>query len=89
MEVTHAPPIAYGVKEKTKEELFEDATLAVKQSNDVKVFTNFLEAFMEAESEHIGKSLSKEDFNLRSASLCAEAYATAQLMLQDIKGKTE
>jgi hypothetical protein len=89
MEVTHAPPLAYAVKEKTKEELLEDATLAVKNSTDVNTFVSFLKAFLEAESEHIGRNLSKEHFNLRTAALCAEAYATGQLLLDSIESKTE
>ena len=87
MEVTHAPPIAYGVKDKTAEALLEDATLIVKQAPAKGLFIDFLKAFMEAESQHIGKSLSKDNFNLRNASLCAEAYATAQLMLEAIEDK--
>jgi hypothetical protein len=61
----------------------EEATKAVRKTKNLKVFLEFLEAFKQEEEEHIRKALNPEDpkdFNLRSASLCAEAYAAAQLM---------
>jgi hypothetical protein len=56
----------------------------IKKSKDLKKFLNFLEAFKVEEEGHIRKALNPEDekdFNLRSAGLCNEAYATAQLMV--------
>lgn len=47
--------------------------------------TEFLNAFKKAEEEHINNFLGKDNFNLRSAALCAEAYSVAELMLTIIK----
>ena len=60
--------------------MLEEATAKVKKAKNKQVFIDFLQAFMDEEEQHIGKHLSAEDFNLRSASLCAEAYAAAHLM---------
>ena len=57
---------------------------AAKALKDNELVAEFLEAFKADEETHIGKFLSKEDFNLRSAALCAEAYSVAQLMLNTI-----
>ena len=73
-----------------KEKELERLASLVKVSVDHDLFTAFLDAFKEAEEEHIRKALNPEDpkdFNLRSASLCAEAYAAADLMLTTIKGE--
>jgi hypothetical protein len=80
MEVTHAPAIAYEPKEKTKDEILEETAKAVKDSSDKQVFIDYLEAFKEAEREHIENFLTEGNFNLRNASLCAEAYAAAELL---------
>ena len=80
MEVTHAPPIAYEPKEKTKDELLDDAAKAVRESSEVETFIKYLEAFKEAEREHISNFLTEDNFNLRNASLCAEAYSAAELL---------
>ena len=59
----------------------------VKKSKDLEKFLDFLKAFKTEEEEHIRKALNPEDpkdFNLRSASLCAEAFATADLMIRNI-----
>lgn len=72
------------------EERLEEATKAVRKARNVAVFTEFLNAFMAEEEHHIRNSLNPEDqkdFNLRSAALCAEAYAAAQLMLTSIEDK--
>lgn len=69
------------------EEELDQAAKTVKDSEDSELFLKFLEAFKAAESEHISKSLNPEDpkdFNLRSANLCAEAYAAADLMIKII-----
>lgn len=61
---------------------------AIKKSNDLQKFLDFLEAFKVEEEKHIRNALNPEDpkdFNLRSANLCAEAYATADLMINSIK----
>ena len=63
---------------------------AIKKSNDLQKFLDFLEAFKVEEEKHIRNALNPEDpkdFNLRSAALCAEAYAAADLMLLTIKGE--
>ena len=65
----------------------EKETEALKKSKDLKKFLNFLEAFKAEEGKHIQAALNPEDqkdFNLRSANLCAEAYATADLMIKTI-----
>lgn len=70
------------------EEKLEEATEAVKKARNVKVFIDYLNAFKAAEEDHIRKSLNPEDpkdFNLRSAALCAEAYAAAELMVKSIE----
>ncbi len=66
----------------------EEAGKAVRKVKNLKVFTDFLEAFKADEESHIKNFLNPEDpkdFNLRSAALCAEAYSVAQLMLTIIK----
>lgn len=66
----------------------EEATEKVKASADVKVFIDFLEAFKSEEEQHIRSALNPEDpkdFNLRNANLCAEAHATASLMIESIE----
>lgn len=66
----------------TKDAL-EEATKAVRKAKNLKVFLEFLDAFKQEEESHIRKALNPEDpkdFNLRSANLCAEAYAAAELM---------
>jgi hypothetical protein len=66
-----------------KEKELDKAAEAVKKTRNVDVFIKFLEAFKAAEEEHIRSALNPEDskdFNLRQASLCAEAYAAADLM---------
>ena len=68
----------------------DQATQAVRKARNSKVFLDFLEAFKQEEELHINNALNPEDpkdFNLRSASLCAEAYAAASLMSQMIKGE--
>lgn len=70
------------------EEKLEEATKAVKKARNVKVFIDYLNAFKGAEEEHIQRALNPEDpkdFNLRSAALCAEAYAAAALMVTSIE----
>ena len=84
MEVTHAPAIAYAPKEKTKDEILDEAAKAVKESSDKQVFIDYLEAFKGAEREHIENFLTEDNFNLRNASLCAEAYSAAELMYKSI-----
>ena len=66
--------------------MLEEAASKVKKTENKQVFIDFLQAFMDEEEQHINKSLSTEDFNLRSASLCAEAYAAASLMKGMIDG---
>ena len=59
----------------------------IKESKDLQKFLDFLTAFKLEEEEHIRKALNPEDpkdFNLRGASLCAEAFATADLMIRKI-----
>ena len=61
----------------------EDCANAVKKVKNVSVFIKFLEAFKAEEQDHIKKALDPKDpkdFNLRAASLCAEAYGAADLM---------
>lgn len=73
-----------------KEKELERLTNLVKVSVDADLFVAFLNAFKDAEEEHIRKALNPEDpkdFNLRSAALCAEAYATADLMVGMIQAK--
>ena len=84
MEVTHAPAIAYEPKEKTRDELLDIAANTVKKSPDKQVFIDYLEAFKEAERGHIENFLTEDNFNLRNASLCAEAYSAAELMYKSI-----
>lgn len=70
------------------ESKLEEATKAVKKAKNVKVFIDYLNAFKDAEEEHIQRALNPEDpkdFNLRSAALCAEAYAAAALMVTSIE----
>lgn len=66
--------------------MLEEATEKIKKANNRQLFTDFLQAFMDEEEQHISKHLSTEEFNLRSASLCAEAYAAAHLMKEMIEG---
>lgn len=73
-----------------KEKQLDDSALAVKKARNVNVFIEFLKAFKEAEEEHIRSALNPEDpkdFNLRQASLCAEAYAAADLMHKMVSKK--
>lgn len=63
----------------------EEAAAKVHKTKNKQVFIDYLQAFMDEEETHIRKFLSTEDFNLRSASLCAEAYAAAQLMKSQIE----
>lgn len=67
----------------SKEKELDECAEAVKKTKDINIFIEFLEAFKSAEEEHIRNNLNPEDqkdFNLRQASLCAEAYAAAHLM---------
>jgi len=73
-----------------KEKELDRLAKLVKFSTDFELFESFIEAFKSAEEVHIRKALKPEDpndFNLRSAALCAEAYAAADLMLSTIKGE--
>lgn len=63
----------------------EEAAAEVNKADNKQVFIDYLDAFMQEEETHIKKFLSAETFNLRSASLCAEAYAAAQLMKSQIE----
>jgi hypothetical protein len=63
----------------------EEAAAKVRKTKNKQVFIDFLQAFMDEEEAHIRKFLSTEDFNIRSASLCAEAYAAGQLMKNTIE----
>lgn len=63
----------------------EEAAAKVKKTKNKQVFIDYLQAFIDEEEEHIRKFLSNEDFNIRAASLCAEAYAAAQLMKNQIE----
>lgn len=65
--------------------MLEEAAAKVGKAKNKKVFLDYLDAFMSEEEDHIRKFLSAEDFNIRSASLCAEAYAAAQLMKTQIE----
>lgn len=60
--------------------MLEEAAQKIKEAKNKELFIDFLQAFMDEEEQHINKHLSAEDFNLRTASLCAEAYAAARLM---------
>lgn len=65
----------------------EKETEIVKKSKDLQKFLDFLIAFKTEEEDHIRKALNPEDpkdFNLRAAGLCAEAFATADLMIRNI-----
>ena len=73
-----------------KEKELERLAKLVKNSVDFNLFESYFEAFKSAEEEHIRAALNPEDskeFNLRSAALCAEAYAAADLMLSTIKNQ--
>ena len=63
----------------------EEAAAKVNKAKNRKVFIDYLDAFMSEEDAHIRKFLSAEDFNIRSASLCSEAYAAAYLMKEQIE----
>ena len=63
----------------------EEAAAEVNKSENKQVFIDYLQSFMDEEENHIRKFLSEKDFNLRSASLCSEAYAAAQLMKSQIE----
>lgn len=67
-----------------KEELLKEQALGLSDNPKV---VEFLTTFMDVEEQHINKFLSKDDFNLRNANLCAEAYSVARLMLNMIEGK--
>ena len=63
----------------------EQCITAVRKVKNLNVFIQFLEAFKAEEESHIKKALNPEDpndFNLRAAGLCGEAYAAADLMYQ-------
>ena len=63
----------------------EEAAIKVKKIKNKQVFIDYLQAFMDEEEAHIRKSLSNEDFNIRLAASCAEAFAAAQLMKNQIE----
>jgi hypothetical protein len=63
----------------------EKATVKVYKTKNKQVFIDYLQAFMDEEETHIRKFLNTEEFNLRAAALCAEAYAAAQLMKSQIE----
>lgn len=63
----------------------EEAAAKVHKARNKQVFIDYLQAFMDEEETHIRKFLNTEEFNLRSASLCAEAYAAAQLMKSQVE----
>ena len=63
----------------------DESIQTVKKTKNINVFIQFLEAFKAEEESHIKKALNPEDpndFNLRAAGLCGEAYAAADLMYQ-------
>ncbi len=65
-------------------EALTKATKAVAKSKDLQKFLDFLEAFKADESSHIQGCFNDEKWDIRTAALCAEAYATAQLLIQTI-----
>lgn len=67
----------------SNEEALVDLAQKVNESKSINLFLEFLEKFKEVEAEHIQNLLSKSD--IRSANLCAEAYATADLIITTIK----
>lgn len=71
------------MSDETKEALAK-ATKAVAKSKDVQKFIDFLEAFKLDESSHIQDCFKENNWDIRTAALCAEAYAAAQLMITTI-----
>lgn len=62
--------------------LLDEVSTKLRDNPDV---AEFFTVFKTVEEEHVNNFLSKENFNLRAASLCAEAYGVAQLMENIIK----
>ena len=65
-------------------EALAKATNAVAKSKDVQKFLDFLEAFKLDEASHIEHCFKDNQWDIRTAALCAEAYATAELMITTI-----
>jgi hypothetical protein len=69
------------------EEKLKLSAEVIRMSKDFSAFKYFLEAYIECEIQHIDSFLSKEEYpNIRSASLCYEALATAKGLLELIDG---
>lgn len=68
----------------SKEEELTELAIKVSQSSAIDLFCEFLEKFKEVEAEHIQLLIEKSD--VRAASLCAEAYATIELVLKKLEG---
>ena len=71
------------MSDETKETLTK-ATKAVAKSKDVQKFLDFLEAFKLDEFSHIKDCFKDDNWDIRTAALCAEAYAAADLMMKTI-----
>lgn len=56
----------------------------VSKSKDIQKFLDFLEAFKLDQSSHIQGCFKEDSWNIRTAALCAEAYAAADLMIRTI-----
>jgi hypothetical protein len=65
-------------------ETLTKATKAVVKSKDLQKFLDFLEAFKLDEASHIDGCFKDNKWDIRTAALCAEAYSTAQLLIQSI-----
>jgi hypothetical protein len=71
------------MSEETNAALIKAAKLVTK-SKDLKKFLDFLEAFKADENSHIQSCFTEEKSDIRAAALCAEAHATANLMVRMI-----
>ena len=65
-------------------EILTKATNAVAKSKDLQKFIDFLEAFRADEFSHVENCFKGDKLDIRTAALCAEAYATADLMIKNI-----
>jgi hypothetical protein len=74
------------MSEETETALIKAAKIVTK-SKDLQKFLDFLEAFKADENNHIQSCFTEEKSDLRSAALCAEAYAAADLMVQTLTPK--
>jgi hypothetical protein len=68
-------------------ETIEALTKAIKvvaKSKDLQKFVDFLEAVKADEASHIQGCFKDDEWDIRTAARCAEAYSAAQFMIESI-----